>query len=91
VWSQVLLLLVLPMALYLYISRMGKNRRDALITGVLVLLLIFVREIVTLTGIPQREVIEEYAAILLLVMLLILILMSIRRLRPEISRRRSRA
>lgn len=85
-WSQVLLLLVLPMALYLYISRMGKNRGDALVAGVFVIILMFLREIVSLIDIPRRDLITEYAAILLLVLMLILILMSIRRLRPEISR-----
>lgn len=86
VWSQVLLLLVIPMSLYLYVSRMGKNRRDALVTGVFVLIVAFLREIISLIDIPRRALIEEYAAILLLILLLILILMSIRRLRPEISR-----
>ncbi|PWN07555.1 hypothetical protein [Rhodohalobacter mucosus] len=85
-WSQVLLLLVLPISLYLYITRMGKDRRDALFTGAIVLILMFFREIVSLTDVTGRELLKEYSAILLLVLLLILILMSIRRLRPEISR-----
>ena len=84
-WSQVLLLLVLPMALYLYISRMGKNGGDALFVGVFIIILMFLREILTLTDIARRDLILEYASILILVLLLILILMSIRRLRPEIS------
>ena len=79
-------MLVIPCSVYLYISRMGKDRGDALAAGTVILILSFLEEFLTYVDIPNREVIAEYMAIVMMVLLLILILMSIRRLRPEISR-----
>jgi hypothetical protein len=86
VWSQILLLLIIPVSIYLYQARMGNNRRDAKVIGLMVLIAALIFEITRHIEFTYKEMSQEYLIISIFIMILILILMSIRRLRPEISR-----
>lgn len=86
VWSQILLLLIIPVSIYMYQARMGSDRKDAKVIGVMVLITALFYEISRHIEFTYKEITQEYLSITIFVLILILILMSIRRLRPEISR-----
>lgn len=85
-WSQILILIVAFISVFFYSNRLPEQNKDLKIIGSLSFLLIFTIEAVLLAEFPFDQMVAEITAILLCCLLLVLLLLTIRFLRPEISR-----
>jgi hypothetical protein len=86
VWSQILLLLTVPAALYFSLTRTSIRRRDAKIISSITLLLLFVHELLLVTESQIIEITAGYFVIVINSLILVLLLLAIHWLRPAYAR-----
>jgi hypothetical protein len=86
VWSQILLLLTIPAAIYFSLSRINPERKDAKAVSAILLIVLFVNEVMIVSGAETHEIISGYLVISMNALMLILLLIGIHWLRPGYAR-----
>lgn len=85
-WSQILILILSPLCILLYLKRLDVQFRDLKYLGTGTLLLVFVLESLQFYSTEILPLIHDILALLVQALVLIILLLTIRLLRPEISR-----